>query len=319
MAHACKLLSTYNFPENTVHYRWDNALQPQLRVNPGDSVVFKMREVSDGQITAKSQAEDLSKMNFDMIYPLCGPVYVEGANVGDTLQIEILDLIPGDWGWTGFLPGLGLLSEDFPYAYINHWDLSDKESTVFRPGINLPLDPFCGTMGVAPKEVGSFNVLPPGNFGGNMDIRHLTAGTTLLLPVLNKGALFSCGDCHSAQGDGEVCVTGIESPMQSTLRFNVIRNKTIPCPQFITRGPLTKKNDSEGYYVTTGVAPDLMISAQDSVRNMINHLSSEYKLSKEESYILCSVAADLKISEVVDKPNWIVSCYIPLSIFSNKE
>jgi acetamidase/formamidase len=304
------------FPQDQVHYRWDNSLKPVLRIPSGDTVVFQLRDVSDGQITRKSPAEDLVKMDIEKIYPLAGPVYVEGAQVGDALQVEILDLNPGDWGYTGFSPGLGLLQEDFPYAYINHWDLSAKTSSPFRPGITVPLDPFCGTMGVAPKEPGSFHVMPPGNFGGNMDIRHLVVGTILFLPVFNDGALFSVGDCHSAQGDGEVCVTAIESPMQAILRFTVLKNEQITSPQFVSRFPTTRKYDSKGYYGTTGVSPDLMSCAKIAVRNMIDYLVTKHHLSPEDAYILCSVVADLKISEIVDRPNWIVSCHLPLSIFS---
>ena len=171
-------------------------------------------------------------------------------------------------------------------------------------------------MGVAPKERGSFHPLPPGDFGGNMDIRHLTAGTKSFFPVWNEGGLFSCGDCHSAQGDGEVCVTGIESPMRVKLRFNVRKGMSIPSPQFITRGPLTRRYDARGYYVTTGITPDLMESAKAAVRGMIDYLVSKAHLTRDEVYVLCSAAADLKISEVVDQPNWIVSCYMPLKVFA---
>jgi acetamidase/formamidase len=256
-------------------------------------------------------------LDWENTYPLGGPIYIENAEPGDVLEVDILELKPKGWGWTAFFPGFGLLPEDFDYAYIKHWDLRNGVSSELKRGVTVPLDPFCGTMGVAPREKGSFHPLPPGNFGGNMDIRHLTVGTKLLFPVYNEGALFSCGDCHAAQGDGEVCVTGIESPMKVTLSFNLKKKTSIPSPQFITKGALTRKYDSEGYYATTGIASDLMKSARLSVRSMINYLSSERGLTREEAYILCSVAADLKINEIVDKPNWIVSCYLPLSIFSS--
>jgi acetamidase/formamidase len=173
-------------------------------------------------------------------------------------------------------------------------------------------------MGVAPAEPGDHFVLPPGNFGGNMDIRHLNAGCTLLLPVYVTGGMFSAGDCHAVQGDGEVCVTGIECPMSFSLRFNLRKRLNLPSPQFIVkRSPISDHDTDRGYYATTGVGPDLMQDAKDAVRRMIDWLGKEYGLAPEEAYVLCSVAGDLKISEIVDQPNWIVSFYMPLSIFQS--
>ncbi len=302
-------------PAERVHYRWDNSLPPVLDVEPGDIVVCDLQEVSGGQITPTSTAADLARLNMDRVYPLVGPVFVHGARPGDALEVEILDLRPGKWGWTSVLPGLGLLEEDFPEPYLRIWDLSLQTHAELRRDIRIALDPFLGTMGVASDEVGAFPVMPPGKFGGNMDIRHLTKGTTLLLPVWVEGALFSCGDAHAAQGDGEVCISAIEAPMRATLRFGLAQNLRLPSPQFITPGPLTTKHDAKGYYATTGIAPDLMAGARAAVRAMIDHLVRTYRLSREDAYVLSSVAVDLKISEVVDRPNWIVTAYLPLSIF----
>jgi acetamidase/formamidase len=157
--------------------------------------------------------------------------------------------------------------------------------------------------------------MPPGPFGGNLDTRHLTRGSRLFLPVECPGALFSCGDAHAAQGDGEVCVTGIESPMYSVLRFELHKGYGIPSPQFQTPGELTPFSEGSGWYATTGVGPDLMQAAKEAVRAMIGHLGREHGMEPQEAYALCSLAVDLKISEVVDQPNWIVSAYLPLSIF----
>jgi acetamidase/formamidase len=242
-------------------------------------------------------------------------VLVKGARPGDALEVEILDLRPGNWGWTAIIPGLGLLQQEFTDAHLHIWDLTSRTVAEFRRDIHIPLDPFCGTMGVATDEVGTFPVMPPGKFGGNMDIRHLNKGTTLLLPVWVAGALFSCGDAHAVQGDGEVCISAIEAPMRATLRFGVRQGLGLPSPQFVTPGPLTSKHDAKGYYATTGIAPDLMEGARAAVRAMIDHLQRTYRLSRRDAYVLCSVAVDLKISEVVDTPNWLVSAYLPLSIF----
>ncbi len=301
-------------PANRVHTKWDHTLPPALEIEPGDVVVYDLLEVSGGQITPASVAADLAQMDMDRVYPLAGPLFVKGARPGDALEVEILDLQPGGWGWTAILPGLGLLPE-FSQPYLKIWDLTSRVEAPLRPDIRVPLDPFCGTMGVATDEPGSFPVMPPGKFGGNMDIRHLNKGAMLLLPVWVDGALFSCGDAHAVQGDGEVCISAIEAPMHARLRFGVLKGFRIPSPQFVTPGSLTTKHDGKGYYATTGIAPDLMEGARAAVRAMIDHLGRTYRLSREDAYILCSVAVDLKISEVVDVPNWIVSAYLPLAIF----
>lgn len=302
-------------PSGRVHYRWDNTLPPVAEVDSGDIIVCDLQEVSGGQITRASTAADLARMDFDRVYPLAGPVFVKGARPGDALAVEMLELQPAGWGWTSIVPDLGLLPEDFPEPYLKIWDLSARTYAELRRDIRIPLAPFLGTMGVAPEERGSFPVMPPGKFGGNMDIRHLTAGAILLLPVWVEGALFSCGDAHAAQGDGEVCISAIETPMRARLRLTVRKGLQLPSPQFITPGPLTPDVDRKGYYATTGIAPNLMEGAKTAVRAMVDHLVQAYRLSRQDAYVLCSVAIDLKISEVVDRPNWIVSAYLPMSIF----
>jgi acetamidase/formamidase len=299
-----------------IHYKWSRTNRPVVEIDPGDLIVCETQEVSDGQITPGCPASALTRLDLDKIYPLAGPVLVKGARPGDALEVEILELRPKAWGWTAIIPGLGLLADDFPEPYIRHWDLSNGRTSQFRPGLTVPLEPFCGVMGVAPDDPGPLSVLPPGRWGGNMDIRHLTVGATLLLPVWVEGGLFSCGDAHAAQGDGEVCVTGIEAPMHVRLRIGLRRGYTIPSPQFLTPGPLTGLYDTQGYYATTGIAPDLMQAAREALRSMIGHLARHHTLSREDAYVLSSVVVDLKISEIVDAPNWIVSAYLPQAIFS---
>src|SRR5262249_36973281 len=161
---------------------------------PGDVVIYDLREVSDGQITPAATARDLPGLDMARVYPLAGPIAVKGARPGDALEIEMLDLVAGSWGGSGINPGFGLLPGEATDAYLHIGDLSAGAAADLRPGIRIPLDPFCGTIGVAPDTPGSHPVMPPGRFGGNMDIRHLTRGATLLLPVWVDGALFSCGD-----------------------------------------------------------------------------------------------------------------------------
>lgn len=307
---------THYFPEDKVHYVWDNELEPVLEVEAGDTVVYRTREVSDGQITPGSTADALSAFDWDRVYPLAGPVSVRGAEPGDVLEVEVLDIHTLGWGWTAVIPGFGLLPEDFPDAYLKVFDLTAGDYTLFKDDVRLPIEPFFGTMGVSPADTSEKPVImPPGPFGGNMDTRHITKGARLYLPVQVPGALFSCGDAHAAQGDGEVCVTGIESPMHAALRFGLIKGRSIPAPQFLTPGPLTPGAEGAGWYATMGIGPDLMQATKDSMRAMIEHISTTYHMEPVEAYVLASLAVDLKISEVVDQPNWIVSSYLPLSIF----
>jgi acetamidase/formamidase len=148
-----------------------------------------------------------------------------------------------------------------------------------------------------------------------MDTRHLTAGTRLFLPVFAPGGRFSLGDGHAAQGDGEVCGTAIETPMRARVRLTVRKDLHLSAPEFLTPGPLARGTNIGPYYATDGVGPDLMTAARDAVRRMIDYLGREHGLVAIDAYLLCSVACDLKISEIVDAPNWIVTSYCPLSIF----
>jgi acetamidase/formamidase len=305
---------THYFPSDRVHYTWDDDHEPALTVQSGDTVVVHTRDVSDDQIGPDSTADVIAGIDWDRVYPLAGPIAVEGAQPGDTLAVEVLDLHTEGWGWSAIFPGLGLLPDDFGDPYLRVFDLTGDDARL-REDIAIPIDPFMGTMGVCPTDASAQPVMPPGNFGGNMDTRQLTRGTTLYLPVHVEGALFSCGDAHAAQGDGEVCVTGLESPMYGELRLTLQKGRTIPGPQYLTAGPLAPRVADSAWFGTTGVGPDLFVGAQDAVRAMIDHLSREYGLTPEDAYVLCSLCADLRISEIVDAGQYVVSALLPLQIF----
>src|SRR5215210_4204643 len=221
---------THYFPSDEVRFTWDEGHEPVMTVESGDTVVVHTRDVSDNQITPESDTSAIDRLDWDRVYPLAGPIAVAGAEPGDTLAVEVLDLHTEGWGWTAILPGLGLLADDFPDAYLRVFDISGGDVVPFREDIEIPLTPFLGTMGVCPAGASAQPVMPPGTFGGNMDTRQLVAGTTLYLPVQVEGALFSCGDAHGCQGDGEVCVTGLEAPMYGALRFSVQKGRSIPSP-----------------------------------------------------------------------------------------
>lgn len=298
------------------HCGWDNSLPPVARIAAGETLAFQVQEASGGKITPASTAADLSQLATATANPTTGPIYIEEAEPGDLLQVEVLGFQPSGWGWTALIPGFGLLADDFPAAFLHH-SQHDAKQVEFLPDVRLPLRPFTGTIGVAPAEAGWRNAIPPHVGGGNMDIRHLTEGATLLLPVQVKGALFSVGDTHAAQGDGEVCGTAIESPMQVQLRFSLQKHANVPsedCRPQLRLPP--QPQEPVGWQVTTGIAADLMQAAQNAIRAMIDLLMREYRLDAELAYCLCSVAVDLRISEVVNAPNWVVTAHLPRSIFS---
>jgi acetamidase/formamidase len=286
-----------------------------MEVEPGSVLSFETIDSSGGQLHQGSLLEDLTRLDFGKVNPVTGPVRVLGAEPGDALKVSILELKPSGWGWTANIPGFGLLADDFTEPYLKTWSFGGAASAEFLDGIYVPLKSFPGTIGVAPAEAGLHSVVPPRACGGNMDVRDLAAGSTLFLPVQVPGALFSVGDTHAAQGDGEVCGTAIESPMVITLGFDLIKGAALAAPQFQTGGPVTRHLDEKGYYVTTGIGPDLMQASKDAVWAMIDHLGKQYGLSPEDAYLLSSVACDLRISEIVDLPNWLVSFYLPLALF----
>lgn len=309
-----------NSPVRTIHSAhshsgWDNALEPVLEVVPGETLTFETLDASGGQLSAASTVGDVVTLDFSRINPVTGPVRVLGAEPGDALSVKLLEFRPSGWGWTANIPGFGLLADQFPDPYLKTWTFSGDRAN-FLDGVNVPLKAFPGTVGLAPAEPGPHSVVPPRACGGNLDIRDLAAGSTLYLPVQVPGALFSVGDTHAAQGDGEVCGTAIESPMAVTVQFGLLKGANLSAPQFETPGPVTRHLDDKGYYVTTGVGPDLMAAGRDAVTAMIEHLGRRYGLAPEDAYLLSSVACDLRISEIVDLPNWVVSFYLPLELFS---
>ncbi|MEE8456040.1 MAG: acetamidase/formamidase family protein [Limibaculum sp.] len=313
---------TSSSPHRTIHsehhhFGWDNANAPVLRLAPGDTVEFETVDASGGQLSPASTVADVAKLDFGKVNPVTGPVHIDGAEPGDVLKVTIESFVPSGWGWTALIPGFGLLTDQFPDPALNIWkyDAVGLVPAAYGPGGRVPLKPFCGTIGLAPAEAGTHSIVPPRRVGGNMDIRDLAAGTELYLPVEVAGALFSVGDTHAAQGDGEVCGTAIESPMNVTLSFDLVKGADLAFPRFETPGPVTRHLDGKGYFVTTGIGPDLMENARAAVMRMVDDISAAQGISAAEAYMLCSVCADLRISEVVDQPNWVVSFYFPKIVF----
>ena len=299
------------------HFGWDRSIPPVATVAPGTTIEFECIDASGGQLSKASTVGDVASLDFGKVNPVTGPIFVEGAEPGDALKVTILDFVPSGFGWTASIPGFGLLADQFTEPALKIWALDPgrKGAAAFSSAARVPLKPFAGTIGLAPAEPGLHSVVPPRRVGGNMDIRDLAAGTVLYLPVEVAGALFSVGDTHAAQGDGEVCGTAIESPMNVVLTLDLEKGAKLETPRFTTPGPVTRHLDAKGYEATTGIGPDLMDGARAAVSRMVDLLSARHGLSAVDAYMLSSVCADLRISEIVDQPNWVVSFYFPRIVF----
>jgi acetamidase/formamidase len=312
-----KHVCNHTIHDHQCHFGWNRDNPPVVRIAPGETVEFNPVDSSGGQLNAKSTLADLKALDFGKVNPVAGPVFIEGAAPGDAIKVTLLDFAPSGWGWTANIPGFGLLADQFKESALHIWkyDSTTMAPAMFGPGGRVPLKPFCGTIGLAPAEAGLHSVVPPRRMGGNMDIRDMAAGTELYLPVEVAGGLFSVGDTHACQGDGEVCGTAIESPCSLQAKFELVKGANLPFPRFTTPGPVSRHLDAKGYEVTTGIGPDLMEGAKAAVSGMIDLLSKRYNMNAVDAYMLCSVCGDLRISEIVDMPNWVVSFYFPRVVF----
>ncbi len=309
------LVSDYHLAAERLHFAWDNSLEPVLEIESGDCVTIDTWDAGGHSIQRTFTSADVAAARPPFRgHALTGPIFVKGAQPGDTLAVEIQEVAPNTWGYTTFSPGRGLLPDDFPSTYLRIWDLTDGVSGHGVPGARIPLAPFCGVMGVALAEPGEHSTVPPRRVGGNMDVRQVTAGSTLYLPIEVPGALFSVGDAHAAQGDGEVCITAIEMDSTTRLRFSVVRDMPIREPQLRTSVPPTIIAGS--YHGCTAHAPDLMAATRNATRYTIDWLCRFAHVTAEDAYILASVAAELRISQVVDAPNWTVTSFFPLAVLT---
>jgi acetamidase/formamidase len=308
--------SLHDLRADAFNYVWDNSLEPALEVESGDEVLLHVRDASDEQIHEDSGVEDVLDLDFTHVNPVSGPVFVKGARPGDVLEVELLEFSPLGWGWTAIIPGFGLLADEYPEPWLRISRVEPETGRVrFSDQVTLPYRPFPGTLGVAPDKPGEHSIVPPSRFGGNMDTKHLNPGAKLFLPVGVEGALFSLGDTHAAQGDGEVCGTAIETQMDVTLRLSVRRDFSVRTPHYELPAGAVAAHEQSAYHICTGVAPDLMEATKQAVRETIDFLGHRYGLDRNEAYAVASVAADLRIHEVVDAPNWVVGAFIPGSIF----
>jgi acetamidase/formamidase len=296
----------------SVHHAWDNSIAPVIEIEPGQRVELDLMNSSGGQLGPDSTVADVAALDFARVNPVTGPIAVRGAKPGDALTVRVVELAVDSWGWTACIPGFGLLADEFPDPHLAVSSIAEGVITLpFGP--SLPALPMIGTLGLALPEPGAHSLVPPSRHGGNLDIRHLTEGATITLPVGVAGALLSVGDAHAAMGDGEVCGTGIETSARTVLEID-LRSDAAPRFPMLETAPVSSRPGAA--LATTGVGPDLMVAAKDATRAMIDEISRRTGLAPVESYLLASTSADLKISEVVDIPNWVVSMHLPLALLT---
>lgn len=308
-------LSTKYLSAHQIHYVWDNTLPPALEVGPGETFTVALRDAADQQLKPGTSLSKLRRIDFDGFWPLSGPLVVRGARPGDAVEVEILELRPGSWGWTLIIPERGLLRDEIPGPYLHHWELRpDRDVTDLRPGVRVPLAPFLGVIGCAPAGPGTRSPLPPRAVGGKLDMPQLTVGAKLTLPVQVAGALLSFGHGRAAQGDGEVCGTGIECEMTAVLRVQLHPGRAPHEPfAVLPDGGLRREGPR---LLVTGSAPELREAARRATRHMIDYLRAEHRMSREMAYVLCSVTAELRIAQAVNTPHWTVTMSLPLTIFA---
>jgi len=289
------------------HSRFSASIEPVLRVSSGAVIEAFPPEASDGQLTPSSTVDDLAELSFDPIHPLVGPVYVEGADPGDVLVVKLHEVEVREWGWNAVVPGFGFLRERFDEPYLKTYRFAPGDSVAdFGQGFRVPLRPFPGVVAVAPETDSMLSTIPPRRNGGNVDDRDLVAGTTIYLPVLVEGALFSIGDGHAAQGDGEVSGTAIEAPLRVRYQVWVVDAPEHPVPE------LQYLNDD--VYGVTAFGETVDEAARKATGYMVDYLQQVHGVEGTDAYALASIAANLKISEVVDVPHMLVTMQLPRSI-----
>jgi acetamidase/formamidase len=310
-------MAEHRLTAEPTHSRWNRALAPRLTISAGDTVHLSCLDSTGSQVTPGTSLEDFLAIDRGRVHALTGPIWIDGAEPGDVLEIQVLQVEHLGWGWSSVMPGFGFLQEKFREPYLFHWALDPQVSRSLGPAV-VPLRPFCGVMGVAPGEDGEFRTRPPGNFGGNMDVRELCTGATLYLPVLNAGALFSAGDAHAAQGDGEVCINGIECPAEVSLRFHVHQRQPLSGPLLESAESRTPDAPADAWIVVES-NPDALQAARAATERMVELLVARWSFSPIQAYLLCSVAMKLRISQVVNEPMITVSAAMPKCVLPTRK
>ena len=310
-------MAEHRLSAEPTHSRWNRALPPRLTIASGDTVHLSCVDASGGQVTPGSTVDDYLAIDRGRVHALTGPIAIDGAEPGDVLEIQVLQVEHQGWGWSSVTPGLGFLKEQFSEPYLFQWALDNEITRSLGPAI-VPLRPFCGVMGVPRREDGEFRTRPPGPFGGNMDVRELCTGATLYLPVLNSGALFSAGDAHAAQGDGEVCINGIECPADVSLRFRVHSQQPLSGP--LIESAESRSPDAPGdAWIVVESGTDALQAARSATLRMVELLIARWSFTPIHAYLLCSVAMKLRLSQVVNEPMITVCAAMPKCVLPSRK
>ena len=364
--------------------RYHPAIKPIARAKPGDQIVVHTRDALDSNLNINSKPKDVTAIDVNLIHPMTGPIYIEGAKRGDVLAIKLINVTPNEYGYTTIIPGFGFLPDLYTEPFVANWKLNRVEAVSAEvPGVRIPMNGFMGSVGVMPgaEEVDKWlaretqlaaaggvalppeptsarppeicgpkgshkdkclRTIPPRENGGNMDVKQMVEGTTLLLPCFIDGCGLFIGDVHFAQGDGEVAGTAIEMGAIVTVETSIRKGmaSVVKQPMF-EGGSQIKKLEPDRFHAVVGyplkaagevppqwtyldsakikpltnLSNDVTLAARNSLINMIDWLKVNKGLTKEQAFVVTSVACDLRISNVVDVPNYAVTTICPMDIF----
>ena len=375
---------THCVDDSNCFNRYHPAIPAVAKANPGDIIIIHSRDALDSHFRLDSIADDLSTVDLGLVHPMTGPVHINGAKRGDALEVELIDIIPDEYGYTVIAPGFGFLRDLFPDPYIVNWKLTRIGAVSDgMPGITVPFEAFPGSIGVLPGlpevdawkareadlaaaggvvlgpstggalpasvcgEGGShaddcLRTIPPRENGGNMDVQQMQIGTKIIFPCFVDGCGLFTGDVHYAQGDGEVSGTAIEMGAINVYRTRILKGKGKDMDMPVTVGDdQIRDMEPTRYYQTVGIplkgkgvalpshaylssekitnlenlSEDLTAAARHALIQMIDYIVREHGLTREQAYILCSVAVDLRVGQVVDVPNFIITAVLNLNVF----
>lgn len=291
-------------------FGWNRYRDPVMTVRSGAVLTLELMDASNGQIGPNDDETIVGRIDLGQMNPLIGPIFIDDHKAGSAVQVDILSVVPAAHGWTAVFPRFGLLPDEFPTASLLHWQIHSDRIENAVSGLRLNAAPFLGVIGAVPGAAGTHPVGPPRAVGGNLDTRQLGPGASLFLPTEVDGGMLGFGDAHARQGDGEVCGSAVEVSATATVRLTSRPDISITMPEYV---PAPEPVRLEAY-ATTGIGPDLYEAARDAIRRMIEHLGREYRMPPEVAYMVCSAAVDLRISEIVDRPNWVVSAFWPADV-----